>query len=1114
MKSPINRIRLIVCMLFVASLQFFTSSGQTTILGQVLSKTDQSPIPGATILLKGSKIGTSTAVDGHFAIKVKQGDVLVISGVGLIRDEVTITDLVNPIIVSVATDAKSLNEVVVTATGIKKEAKKLGYAIQTIDASNLTQAREPDPVNSLKGMAAGLEINVGSEIGHAPDVIMRGENDVKDRPMFVVDGVPISSDTYNLNPDDIESCTVLKGPNAAALYGFQGKNGAIIINTKKGARARGAVVIGLNSSQQISKGFIALPKYQDLFGPGDNGKYAFGGGGSSPASYFGNGAVGVGINDYDYDVWGPQFRGQLLPQYDGTYDPTQSYNTTFADGSVYTGHVQPTPFTARGKDNLRRFIQSGLLSSNSISISSSTDKTDFRVSLGDTYQRGIVPNTQLNNGNFTLSLTERFNPQWTLTSYINYSRQSSPNVPDVQYGPNSIIYNIIIWGGADWNIQGPDIRNYWQKGKVGIQQNYEEYYRYNNPWFMSYEWLRGHYQNNEYGYVSLNYKVNDNLDFQFRPSATAYDMFNSEKMPYSAGVYGRPLRQGDYREDKRSLFESNVDLQGRFHRNFGDLNLQVLGGATARNLSFNSSFETTNYLNVPGIYSFANSLNPVQGTGFRSNMLVLSAYYSVDLGYKSYLIANVTGRVDKSSSLPANASSYFYPSFNLATVISDYVKLPDGISFLKLKASYAISKDGGTSPLFTTNLGPIPAANNYGYVWPSAYGGPSYQFAKTYVLNPTYSAQSSAQYTDQTINPQINTQSRDATELGVDVRFLQNRLGLDVTRYHYKNTGIVNKGTSDASGYSSYLTNGNIYTNDGWEVVVTGKPVSNPKGFSWNVIANFFTYIRKWVNYANPDSWEFNGKRIDLVYGDGFVRTPDGKLVIDPTSGVYDRYSDLSGTARKIYGHSDPDWQWGVINTFSYKNISLHFQFDGVVGGVIEDYVRLKTLQGGRHIEAAEGALGAARPMDEANIPAYTGDGVNLTGAPIQLDPVTGQITNFKDLTEQKNTTKSLVQPFVYNAASNPDLNMISKTYVKLREVTLTYNLPQGVFGRKTFVREASVSLVGRNLLYFFPSRYKDLDVDQYAQNTTSGGRYSQNSGSGLQTPTMRSYGFNLNISF
>ena len=395
-------------------------------------------------------------------------------------------------------------------------------------------------------------------------------------------------------------------------------------------------------------------------------------------------------------------------------------------------------------------------------------------------------------------------------------------------------------------------------------------------------------------------------------------------------------------------------------------------------------------------------------------------------------------------------------------------------------------------------------AGDYGYTWNSPYGGPSYQFSQPYTLTPTYTNQNSARYTDQTVSKTIQTADRKAIEFGADIRFLKNKIGLDVTRYHYKNTGIVNQGTSDASGYSSYLTNGNVYTNDGWEAVLSGRPITNPNGFSWNITANFATYVKKWVNNSNPDNYEFNGKRVDLVYGDAFVRTPDGKMVIDATSGVYDRISDLGSSAKKIYGHSDPNFQWGLVNTVSYKTFSLRFQFDGMVGGVLQDYVRKKTLQGGRHIEAATGALGVARPSDEANVAAYTGQGVNLTGGSINLDPLTGQITNFKDLTESTNTTKSQVQPFVTREASIPDLDIIKKTYVKLREVTLTYTLPQNLLGKKSFITKATISAVGRNLLYFFPSRYKDVDVDQYTQD----------SGSGLQTPTVRNFGFNLNLTF
>ncbi|MDE3235217.1 MAG: SusC/RagA family TonB-linked outer membrane protein [Bacteroidota bacterium] len=1103
MKQHLRKPGIMALSLLAILLAYLPTSAQTILLkGKIVDASTSKPIQSAVLRSQTGKTAISDG-NGEFSLPTFKGERVVVSSVGYADQSVKISND-NFLTINLKASVSQLNDVVVTATGIKKEAKRLGYAVQTIDGSKLTQAREPDPLNSLKGNAAGLTVNINQEIGHSPDVIIRGENNPNDRPMFVVDGVPFTSDSYNVNPDDIESITILKGPNAASLYGFQGKNGAIIITTKKAAKGKG-MHVDFNSSTQFNTGFIALPKYQDTYGPGDNGKYAFGGGGSGPANYRGGGAIGVGVNDYDYDVWGPQFRGQLIPQYDGTYDPTQTYTTVFADGTKYMGNVKPTPWIARGKDNLKKFIETGLLSSNSISLSSSSEKTDVRFSLGNTYQKGIVPNTQLNNFNATASIVHRFNPKLTLSTYINYSRQSTPNVPDVSYGPNSIIYNIILWGGADWAMS--DMRNYWQPGLAGVQQKYEEFYRYNNPYFMSYEWLRGHYQNNNYGYVSLNYKPTKDLEFQLRPSVSGYDMLNTEKLPYSAGVYGRELRMGDYREDRRSSFDSYVDGQVRYTKRkmLGFIDMDVLGGGTVRSFSFNSNFVSTNYLNVPGIYAFSNTLNPLTGSSFHSQMKVLSAYYSVDLGYKSYLIANVTGRVDKSSALPANSNSYFYPSLNLATVVSDYVKLPKAISFLKIRGSYAQSKSGGTNAFFSPDISSTPAAG-YGYTWNSPYGGPSYQFSQPYTLRPTYTNQysSSASFTNQTVSSSIQTAERKATEIGVDIRFLNNRLGFDITHYHYLNSGIVNQGTSAATGYSSFLTNGNTYTNDGWEFTMNATPVTNPHGFSWNVTANVSTYVRKWVNNSNPDNYEKNGERVDLVYGNAFVRTPDGQMVIDPASGLYLRFSDLGSSAKKVYGHSDPDFQWAAINTLSYKNFSLRFQFDGMVGGVMEDYVRKKTLQGGRHIESATGAFGVARPFDEANVAAYTGQGVNLTGTPITLDPITGQITNMKSLTVTSNTTKSQVQPFVTRMASIPDLDIIKKTYAKLREITLTYNLPSNKIKPSSFIRNASVSLVARNVLYFFPSRYKDLDVDQYTQD----------SGSGLQTPTTRSFGFNVNLSF
>ncbi|MGI8950979.1 MAG: TonB-dependent receptor plug domain-containing protein [Chitinophagaceae bacterium] len=354
--TTLKQIMLTSLLILGASLSLLAQS--ITYKGRVLNAGDKSAVSSASIKVKGTSRGVSADTNGDFSIEANANDQLEISSVGFNPKTVKLSSSENNLIILLEGATTQLNEVLVTALGVKKDVRRIGYAIQDVKAEDLSKAREPNVINSLKGNVAGLVIDINPEISRAPSVSLRGEG----RPIFVVDGVPINSDTWNINPDDIESFTILKGPNAAALYGFAGRNGAIIINTKKGNKTKKGFSVDVNSSTLFSKGFLALPKYQDLYGPGEYGKYAFGDG------------MGGGVNDADYDIWGPKFEGQLLPQYDGKYDPTQTYVTTFPDGTTYEGHIEPTPWIARGKDNLKNFIQTGILTSNSIAVSSSTDK--------------------------------------------------------------------------------------------------------------------------------------------------------------------------------------------------------------------------------------------------------------------------------------------------------------------------------------------------------------------------------------------------------------------------------------------------------------------------------------------------------------------------------------------------------------------------------------------------------------------------------------------------------------------------------------------------------------------------------------------------------------------
>lgn len=1061
-KTGLSLIMLLVCSGLIA---------QQTITGRVLDE-NKMPMSGATVSVKGTREKTLTDLFGNYKIKAGENDRLLISYVGYSDFEVTAREA-NVVILNPAD--KNMSEVVVTALGVKKQTKRLGYAVQEVKGNELVKAREPNPINSLVGKVSGLTVGITPELLGRPQLLLRGTSIT----LFIIDGVPINSDTWNINSDDIESMTVLKGPTASALYGYRGQNGAIVITTKKGSKDKRGFSVEINTSTMSENGFIAIPKVQDEYGPGDHGRYSFVNG------------RGGGLNDGDYDIWGPKFEGQNISQYDSPIDPV-------------SGQRIPTPWTARGKDNLKRFIQPGLLNTTNIAVASSGEKYDLRFSTSHSYQKGIVPNTDLNIINFNTTLGYNFTSKLRFETNINYNRQFTENFPDVVYGPNSMIYNIIIWGGADWSID--DMRNYWQPGKEGVQQIYAEYQRYNNPWFLVKEWLRGHYKNDVYGYASLNYKFNKHLEVLGRTAVTTYNLFRPEKFPYSATVYGREEAKGDYREDRRELFENNTELMLKYNYDvLKDINLSGFIGGNIRSFKYNSSYVTTDYLNVPGVFSFTNSRNPLKAYSFNSNMMVLSGYYSLDLSFKKFFTLSATGRVDKLSSLPDKNRTYFYPSASASTVISDYVQLPKAISFLKIRASYANVKSGGLST--SSLIGPTPNAPyplGYGSSYQSSYDGPSYGLAQVYSTPLVFNNTPAAYYTNTLFDPELRPDSRSSMEAGLDIRFLKNRIAFDAAYFEYINgPGIFTKELSQTTGYTGYVLNAVKTRTKGLEFSLTGTPIKQ-KNFNWNVTVNWSTFRERYDELPEGQSTIFTfykkGDRVDKYYAQAFVRTPDGQIIND-AGGRPLRYP-----VSQFMGYADPDWVWGVNNKFSWKNLSFSFLFDGRVGGVMENYIRRQTFRGGRHIETIQGALGDARYQDYQGVKSYVGEGVVVSNnVAITYDPVTGVVTNYKDLQFAANTTKTFVQDYISRYNSTAEGNLMSKTFSKLREVILGYSLPTTWLG-KSFIKKAELSFVGRNLLYFVKDKKnKDVDIDKYAGRQTS---------SDLQSPTTRRYGVNLNVIF
>ena len=574
------------------------------------------------------------------------------------------------------------------------------------------------------------------------------------------------------------------------------------------------------------------------------------------------------------------------------------------------------------------------------------------------------------------------------------------------------------------------------------------------------------------------------------------------------------MNRGDYREDVRSLFDNNVEALAKYNHKFNNgIVVDAVGGVNARNFTYQSSFTTTDYLNVPGLYSFANSLNAIKAYNYNSNMLVLSSYYQAGIELGKYLTLTTTGRVDKSSTLLINNNTYFYPSFSAASVISDYVKLPEVISFLKVRGSYASAKSPNTSQY----IGPAGYPVGYGQPYVSVYGGPSYSLSNpAYSIGTVYNNGTGASAPLNAIDSNIKSSQVTSTEFGMDIKFLKNRLGFSATYFNNINgPGIRNFPISQTTGITAFTTNAIKTQVRGAELSLMGSPLRSAKGLNWDVLVNWSTFKETYKELpSNFESYQFHqGDRVDKIYAGVTAKTADGQVINN--SAGYPIYLPKA----QYVGNADADWSWSVYNKFNYKSFSFAFQFDGKVGGVVQDRVMRKGIEGGSHISTVQGAVGVARAYEAAhyNDPGfkgtYVGEGVQISnGKAITYDPTTGVITNLGSLQFTKNTgVINYIQDYVSSFFNDFEHTSVSKTYGKLREVVITYSLPKELIGKRSFVSKVDISLVGRNLLYFFPDRFKDMDIDQYSGRDYNSGNSKEYN---LQTPTTRSYGINLNIVF
>ncbi|GAA0524316.1 SusC/RagA family TonB-linked outer membrane protein [Chitinophaga japonensis] len=1016
---------------------------QVTVSGTVTDAANGTPLPGVTVMVKGKTKGTTTDATGHFILReLAPAEVLVFSLVGYKPMEMAVTGQTT-INVALQLDVSGLNEVVVTALGITKEKKSLGYAVQEVKGGDLTQAREPNLIGSLTGRVAGLTIKSSTDLFQDAQISLRGQ-----KPLIVIDGVPDQqADMWKINPDDVESINVLKGPTASALYGSIGQYGAIMITTKRGKGKE--LAVEFNSSTMFQPSFIRIPEVQTTYGNGYKGKYAY-------VDGSGGGTEGSGW------IWGPK-----LDQPDAStpsgYWETPQYNSPIDPA---TGERLPLPWISRGKDNVPNFFRTGIISTNNISVTKGSDKGNFRASASHIFQQGVVPNTGLNNSSFSLAGNYNLSDRLNVDARITYNRQYTDNYPEVGYGPANYLYNLVLWTGADVDIR--DLRNYWQPGQEGLQQKHYNQSWYNNPYFQAYELKTGYYKDNTFGSMALQYQFNQDFSAKFRTGINTYGLTKNTREPKSYIRYSDKSR-GNFYVNSENYFDIVSDLLLRYEHTFTkDFSVHAeLGGSNYyRNNRYQAS--NTDGLTIPGFYNLGNSTNPVQGTNGLEERRTSSVYGFVDMEFLGAFYLSLTGRNDKISTLPVSNNSFFYPSVSGSVLVSELARMPQWLSYLKLRGSWSKVSSGllDNDDPYTYNY---LAAYDRGIKW---NGTPSLTFGGTLQ------------------NPDLQPRTSNSWEAGLELRLFGNRVGFDATYYRIRDyNNIVNISVSGASGYTSRKENGNEYLRKGMEFVLTASPVRNSK-FSWDVLVNFSSYRRYLEAIFNNEDRLGKlkaGDRMDRIFTSVYEKDPEGNIVYQ--SNGFPKPDPFS----RFIGNDDPDWVYGVENTFRYGNFSLRFLVDGRIGGLIYSTTNQKMWWGGTH----PGTVNQFRDDANAGQATYVGQGVMVTGGDIQYDGEGNIIADSRKFAPNTQAVNYIDYMVNTSNAAYTNYNYYSETFLKLREVNLSWQLPKKWMER-SFFRSASVALIGRNLLLF--AKLPNVDPDPGVDN--------------LQTPSMRSMGVNMNLKF
>jgi len=1093
-----RKLALFLFLTLFVGLQTITAQTKA-ISGKVVDDLGEA-LPGVAVVIKGTTNGTTTRFDGTYALQVPNNTTLVFTYIGMAEQEVVVGDQTT-INVTLASDSEDLDEVVVTALGISREKKSLGYAVQEVSGEEMNKVQTPNFASALSGKVAGVQITNSTNMGGSSNVVIRGSSSLtgNNQALFVVDGVPIDNGINNsdyqaeggagfdygnaasdINQNDIESVSVLKGAAASALYGSRAANGVILITTKKGKQSTKGIGVTVNYNLTLSEvDKSTLPDYQKEYGAG-YGDYYYGHpeyGGLDYADVNGD-----GINDAITPYYEDASRGQrydkdlLVYQWDAFDPESPNFN-------------KATPYVA-SPNGLDTFFDTGVTHTTNVSIDGGSETTNFRISYTNLDQKGIMPNSTLKKNNFVLNGSHKLMDNLVASGSMTFSNVKGKGRASTGYSTN------IMSMFRQWYQVGTDLemqRKLYEDTGRNITWNRSSYDNespayWDNPYWARYENYQNDERNRVIGYAKLDYTLNDNWSASARYSLDTYNELQEERKAVGsiAGAFGvnSPDISSGYARRTIFVMETNIDALLKYKAKITEeLGFNGLIGTNIRRRTYDNVYQSTSGgLAVAGIYALSNSIDAMQPPVEEYYKQGINGIFaSGSFGFRNTYFLDATIRRDQSSTLPKEHNSYYYPSVTGSFIFSNLIE-SNLISFGKVRLNYA--EVGNDAPALRIN--------------------------DTYRLNASFNGNALATVYDEKLNQDLKSERQVAYEAGVEMKFFKNRLGFDLALY--KNTTfdqLMALPTSFTTGYESKWVNAGEIENKGVELFITGTPVKT-QDFSWDVTLNWSRNRNKVVELFTDKAGNqvenlvlgnmqggitINakvGEAYGAILGTDYVYHENGQPIVDANG----RYL-TSDTNDKVIGDSNPLWMGGLNNSFGYKNISLSFLIDMQHGGDIFSLDKWYGDATGLYIETA----GLNDLGNEKRSPIITeGEGYAANSG--------GTINPGVDEAGNPNTVRVSNQNYAAAGyAVDPNKKYVyDASYVKLRELAVTYSLP-GKLLESTFLTGASFSFVGSNLWII----HKNLPHSDPEASQGAGNIKGWQSGT---LPSTRNFGFNVNLRF